>query len=114
MAADITVQTPGGQVEYEGSARIDGAPGSSAPIEISFLDTAGSVCSGLLPTGKPRDTVTVTGEGLGDVQHDGTVNYYGLALVNIKTTYGGACGLWSAPGSLAAQPSQLGTKLPLV
>src|SRR5258708_22257709 len=27
-------------VEYEGSARIDGAPGSSAPIEISFLDTA--------------------------------------------------------------------------
>ena len=53
MAADITVQTPGGQVEYEGSARIDGAPGSSAPIEISFLDTAGSVCSGLLPTGKP-------------------------------------------------------------
>jgi 4-oxalomesaconate tautomerase len=39
--------TPGGgarQVEYEGDARIDGAPGTSAPITINFLDTAGSVC----------------------------------------------------------------------
>ena len=45
MAADITVQTPGGQVSYEGTARIDGAPGQSAPVDISFLDTAGSVCS---------------------------------------------------------------------
>src|SRR4249920_935903 len=30
MQCDITVLTPGGHVEYEGSARIDGAPGSSA------------------------------------------------------------------------------------
>ncbi|MFT3734080.1 MAG: 4-oxalomesaconate tautomerase [Rhodocyclaceae bacterium] len=57
MAADITVQTPGGLVSYEGDARIDGAPGSSAPITINFLDTAGSVAPGLLPTGNVRDVI---------------------------------------------------------
>lgn len=63
MQCDITVETPGGCVNYEGDAHIDGAPGSSAPITINFLDTAGSVCSGLLPTGQVRDVidgVTVT------------------------------------------------------
>ncbi len=57
MACDITVATPAGRVEYEGDARIDGVPGSSAPITINFLDTAGSVCSGLLPTGRVRDVI---------------------------------------------------------
>lgn len=57
MQCDITVQTPGGRVAYEGEARIDGVPGSSAPIKINFLDTAGSVCSGLLPTGSVRDVI---------------------------------------------------------
>ncbi|WP_428145495.1 4-oxalomesaconate tautomerase [Delftia acidovorans] len=93
MAADITVQTPGGQVEYEGSARIDGAPGSSAPIEISFLDTAGSVCSGLLPTGKPRDTVTVTGEGFEPFTLDVTCIDNGMPLVIFKAADVGATGL---------------------
>lgn len=57
MACDITVQTPGGRVEYAGDARIDGVPGTSAPIGINFLDTAGSVCSGLLPTGRVKDVI---------------------------------------------------------
>ena len=57
MACDVTVQTPSGQVSYEGDARIDGVPKTSAPITINFLDTAGSVCSGLLPTGNVKDTV---------------------------------------------------------
>lgn len=57
MQCDITVNTPNGQVSYEGDARIDGVPGSSAPITINFLDTAGSVCSGLLPTGKVIDVI---------------------------------------------------------
>jgi 4-oxalomesaconate tautomerase len=57
MQCDITVQTPNGQVEYEGTSRIDGAPGTSAPITINFLDTAGSVAPGLLPTGNDRDTI---------------------------------------------------------
>jgi len=57
MQCDITVQTPNGHVEYEGAARIDGAPGTSAPIKINFLDTAGSVAPGLLPTGHVRDVI---------------------------------------------------------
>jgi 4-oxalomesaconate tautomerase len=61
MQCDVTVHTPltpqGRRVEYEGDARIDGAPGSAAPITINFLDTAGSVCAGLLPTGQVRDVI---------------------------------------------------------
>jgi 4-oxalomesaconate tautomerase len=57
MQCDITVLTPNGHVEYEGNARIDGAPGTSAPITVNFLDTAGSVAPGLLPTGNVRDTI---------------------------------------------------------
>lgn len=57
MQCDITVETPGGRVNYDGDARIDGAPGTSAPITINFLDTAGSVCSSLLPTGNVVDVI---------------------------------------------------------
>ena len=57
MQCDVTVQTPGGMVEYAGDARIDGVPGTSAPITINFLDTAGSVAPGLLPTGKVLDVI---------------------------------------------------------
>ncbi|PKO39314.1 MAG: 4-oxalomesaconate tautomerase [Betaproteobacteria bacterium HGW-Betaproteobacteria-18] len=57
MQCDITVSTPGGHVAYDGEARIDGVPGTSAPITINFLDTAGSVCSGLLPTGHVVDMI---------------------------------------------------------
>ena len=48
--SDIEVRTPGGRVEYSGEAHIDGVPGTAAPINISFLETAGSVCGSLLPT----------------------------------------------------------------
>lgn len=53
--SDIEVQTPAGRVEYAGGARIDGVPGTSAPVNISFIDTAGSVCGALLPTGSLID-----------------------------------------------------------
>jgi 4-oxalomesaconate tautomerase len=52
---DVDVQTPGGRVEYAGEARIDGVPGTAAPINIKFLETAGSVCGSLLPTGRLVD-----------------------------------------------------------
>jgi 4-oxalomesaconate tautomerase len=57
MACDITVLTPGGQLTYDGDTRIDGAPGTSAPITINFLDTAGSVCASMLPTGQVHDVI---------------------------------------------------------
>ncbi len=81
MACDITVCTPGGVIEYEGDARIDGAPGSAAPVLINFLDTAGSVCPGLLPTGRPRDTVTVEAEGIAPFTLDVTCIDNGMPLV---------------------------------
>jgi 4-oxalomesaconate tautomerase len=55
--ASALIQTPGGKVRYDGEARIDGVPGTAAPIPIDFLDVAGSSCGALLPTGKVRDTV---------------------------------------------------------
>lgn len=54
--AELMVETPDGRVNYDGDARIDGVPGTSAPIPINFLDAAGSVCGALLPTGKVADT----------------------------------------------------------
>ena len=51
------VETPGGKVRYDGDARIDGVPGTAAPVPISFADTAGSSCGALLPTGNPVDMI---------------------------------------------------------
>ncbi|MXW46871.1 MAG: 4-oxalomesaconate tautomerase [Gammaproteobacteria bacterium] len=51
------VITPGGQVSYEGAARIDGVPGTAAPVMIDFADVAGSNCGALLPTGKAVDRI---------------------------------------------------------
>jgi len=51
------IQTPSGRVRYDGEARIDGVPGTAAPIPIDFLDVAGSSCGALLPTGNAKDVV---------------------------------------------------------
>jgi 4-oxalomesaconate tautomerase len=55
--AELLIETPGGVVSYEGDARIDGVPGTAAPVVINFLDAAGSVCGALLPTGNMKDKV---------------------------------------------------------
>jgi len=55
--AVATVETPGGVVTYSGDARIDGVPGTSAPIPLEFRDTAGSSCGALLPTGNAVDMI---------------------------------------------------------
>ena len=54
------VQTPGGCVHYDGPARIDGVPGTHAPIPIEFADVAGSSCGALLPTGNASDVIDGT------------------------------------------------------
>lgn len=51
------VQTPGGQVSYEGMAQIDGVPGTSAPVALQFMETVGGVTGAFLPTGKLVDVV---------------------------------------------------------
>jgi len=55
--AELVVSTPGCVVSYDGDARIDGVPGTSAPILMNFLDVAGAVCGSLLPTGNASDVV---------------------------------------------------------
>jgi 4-oxalomesaconate tautomerase len=57
QVAVATVQTPGGVPTYEGAARIDGVPGTAAPIPLEFRDTAGSSCGALLPTGNAVDMI---------------------------------------------------------
>ena len=54
------VATPGGVVEYEGDARIDGVPGPAAAIPIDFLGITGSSCGALLPTGQVADVIDGT------------------------------------------------------
>lgn len=54
---EARVQTPDGRVRYDGDARIDGVPGTAAPIQLVFLDTAGSKTGKLLPTGSPIDVI---------------------------------------------------------
>lgn len=54
------VQTPNSQVDYQGETRIDGVPGTAAPVSIDFLDIAGSSCGALLPTGNIIDTINGT------------------------------------------------------
>ncbi len=54
---EAIVQTPGGEVTYEGNAAIDGVPGTAAPVGINFTAAIGSVTKKLLPTGRPIDII---------------------------------------------------------
>lgn len=54
---EVVVQTPQGRMRYAGDARIDGAPGTAAPVVCNYFDTAGSACGSLLPTGNLVDTI---------------------------------------------------------
>jgi 4-oxalomesaconate tautomerase len=58
QVAVATVETPGGKVNYAGQARIDGVPGTHAPVPLEFRDTAGSTCGALLPTGHAADEIS--------------------------------------------------------
>lgn len=55
--AELELPTPKGRFEPQGSAVIDGVPGSGAPIICRYEDIAGSSCGALLPTGRARDEV---------------------------------------------------------
>lgn len=84
MQCDITVQTANGRVEYAGSARIDGVPGTAAPISINFLDTAGSVCASLLPTGNVLDTILVDAPGVAPFSIDVTCIDNGMPMILMR------------------------------
>lgn len=93
MLCDISVLTPDGRVRYDGEARIDGVPGTSAPITIEFLDTAGSVCSALLPTGRALDRLHVPAQGdEAAFEIDVTCIDNGMPLVMFKASDVGCSG----------------------
>jgi 4-oxalomesaconate tautomerase len=46
-----------GRPRYDGTAAIDGVPGTAAPIRLDFEDVAGSSCGALLPTGRAVDRI---------------------------------------------------------
>lgn len=52
---EADVQTPNGVVEYEGSARIDGVPGTAAPVALTFLNAAGTKTGKVFPTDNQID-----------------------------------------------------------
>jgi 4-oxalomesaconate tautomerase len=84
MQCDITVQTPNGRVRYGGDARIDGVPGTAAPITINFLDTAGSVCPSMLPTGRAKNSVRVEGDGIAAFTVEATLIDNGMPMVLVR------------------------------
>ena len=86
------VQTPGGNVEYAGAARIDGVPGTAAPVKLDFVDAAGASCGALLPTGTVRDTV----QGV-----DVTCIDNGMPVVVLRASDFGLTG-YEAPAELEA------------
>lgn len=61
IEAEIPVKN--GEIQYEGDFRIDGVPGSAPRIMLNFLDSGGGITGELLPTGNPKDNLTIdTGE----------------------------------------------------
>ena len=84
MQCDVTVPTPGRHLQYAGHARIDGVPGTAAPVSIRFLDTAGSLCPSLLPTGHAIDRIDVGGDAPFAV--DATLIDNGMPMVLVRAT----------------------------
>ncbi len=54
---EVTVQTPGRRVRYDGETRIDGVAGTAAPIHLNFLDAWGAVTGSVFPTGSRIDLI---------------------------------------------------------
>lgn len=54
---EVVVQTPKGKIETKGNAKVDGVVGTAAPIICNYLETVGSTCGALLPTGNAIDMI---------------------------------------------------------
>ena len=86
------VPTPGGIPSFEGATSIAGVPGTSAEIQIDFLETAGSACGSLLPTGRALDRI-------GDT--DATLIDNGMPVVVLRASDFGKSG-YESPAELDA------------
>ena len=57
------VKTQNGKVVYDGDFSIAGVPGTASPIRLKFVNPAGTLGKGLLPTGHAVDVLEVPGFG---------------------------------------------------
>jgi 2-methylaconitate cis-trans-isomerase PrpF len=96
------VHTKNGQVEYDGSYQIAGVPGSASPVKLRFLDPAGTMGKGLLPTGNAVDILEVPDFGSVEVSIVDAAN----PLVFIKAADLGLTGA-ELPDSLNADQEKL-------
>src|SRR3546814_20954744 len=92
---EAVVQTPGGVVSYDGDTAIDGVPGTSAPVQMNFMDVAGSTCGKLLPTGNAIDIT----EGIPVTCMDAAMPVLILAAESVGQTG------YETPAELAAAPA---------
>lgn len=61
IIADVAVHN--GHVVYEGDFAIAGVPGTASPIKLKFVEPAGTMGNGLLPTGNAVDILDIPGYG---------------------------------------------------
>ncbi len=61
------IRTPGGILTYDGDTRIDGVPGTAAPVELAFMDVTGSATGAFLPTGNLTDMIDAVNVSCMDV-----------------------------------------------
>lgn len=54
---EARVQTPGGELRYQGGTAIDGVPGAAAPVYLAFLEAIGAKTGRLLPSGAPQEVI---------------------------------------------------------
>lgn len=88
------IETPAGKVNYQGKARIDGVPGTAAPVLLDFQDIAGSSCGALFPTGKALEQIA----GI-----DVTCIDNGMPVVILPAAQLGLTG-YESPAELEANP----------
>lgn len=61
IIADVV--TRNGHVVYDGDFAIAGVPGTASPIKLKFVEPAGTMGNGLLPTGNAVDILEIPGYG---------------------------------------------------
>ncbi|MBS5130815.1 MAG: 3-methylitaconate isomerase [Lachnospiraceae bacterium] len=96
------VQTENGSVVYDGDFAIAGVPGTAAPIKLKFVEPAGTLGNGLLPTGKAVDVVDIPNFGKIEVSIVDAAN----PLVFVKAKDLGMTGL-ELPEELNADADKL-------
>jgi 4-oxalomesaconate tautomerase len=97
--ATATIAVRDGRPRYDGTAAIDGVPGTAAPIRLDFEDIAGSSCGALLPTGRAVDDV----DGLAVTLIDNGMPVVVLRAADLGVTGAETCAELEADAGLRAR-----------